>query len=441
MASASAILLSAALVLQPASPEEARAHRIEMAKALVAQMAQGRFEKAVEPFDEVMIRAVPADKLKQVWEGIIGRHGPLQNATETRVERVQQYHVVFVTTKLERGKLDTKVVFNDDNEITGLFFLPAGRYKSPPYVDPSSFDDVEITVGKGVWKLPGTLSLPGGEGPLRAAVLVHGSGPQDRDETIGPNKPFRDLAHGLASKGIAVLRYEKRTKHHRLKMALLSGSITVKEETVDDAAAAVEALAAHEKIDGEKIFVLGHSLGGNLIPRIARANDRVAGFISLAGSTRPLEDLVIDQTRYVLSLDGQITADEQQQIDEIEQQVQRVKSLDAGDDTGQGDLPLDIPAKYWLDLRGYHPAEDAATIEKPMLFLQGDRDYQVTLEDFEGWKKSLDGRPDVKFIRYAKLNHLFIEGQGKSTPAEYSAPGNVAEVVVKDITRWLRAQE
>ncbi len=133
-------------------------------------------------------------------------------------------------------------------------------------------------------RLPGTLSLPLGNGPFPAVVLVHGSGPNDRDETIGPNKPFRDLAHGLASRGTAVLRYEKRTKQHPILMSLTRSSVTVKEETIDDAVAAVEVLRNHNKIVPNRIFVLGHSLGGMLIPRIAKAEAGIAGLRPGAGS-------------------------------------------------------------------------------------------------------------------------------------------------------------
>jgi dienelactone hydrolase len=111
-------------------------------------------------------------------------------------------------------------------------------------------------------------------------VLVHGSGPQDRDETIGPNKPFRDLAWGLASQGIAVLRYEKRTKKHAMKLVLIKNTITVKQETIDDALAAVALLRKTERIDPNRIFVLGHSLGGMLIPRIGARDPDVAHWIS-----------------------------------------------------------------------------------------------------------------------------------------------------------------
>lgn len=417
--------------------EEQPAKRLHMAQNLVAHLAAGRFDEAVEPFDQIMKRALPAGKLKEVWSGLITQYGPFQRVMDVRTEKIQQYEVVYVTCEFQRGKLDAKVVFTSQNEVTGLFFVPTGKYQSPPYADSSRFEEKEIEIGKGIWRLPGTLSLPKGEGPFSAVVLVHGSGPNDRDEAIGPNKPFRDLAHGLATKGIAVLRYEKRTKHHQIMMALFANSITVKEETIDDAVAACEALASCEKIDPKRIFVLGHSLGGMLLPRIGKARPDIAGFISLAGSTRPLEDLMLDQTRYILSLNGTLTEEAQKRIGDLERQVAKVKSPTLAEDTPNNELPLGVPAKYWLDLRGYDPAEAAKELWRPMLILQGERDYQVTMADFAGWKKAIGSRKDVTFISYPKLNHLFVEGDGKSVPVEYATPGNVAVVVIDDIVRWI----
>ena len=168
--------------------------------------------------------------------------------------------------------LDIKLVFDHDKQITGLFMVPAKspiEYKSPAYVDRKSFRAQAVTVGSGEWALPGTLTMPDGAGPFPAIVLIHGSGPNDRDETIGPNKPFRDLAEGLPSRGIAVLRYEKRTRQHSGKMAALKDTLTVKEEVTDDALLAVALLRKTEKIDSRRVFILGHSLGGMMVPRIA----------------------------------------------------------------------------------------------------------------------------------------------------------------------------
>ncbi len=212
----------------------------------------------------------------------------------------------------------------------------------------------------------------------------------------------------------------------------------MKEETVDDAAAAVNALTAQEKIDGRRIFVLGHSLGGSLLPRIAAASPRIAGFISFAGSTRPLEDLVLEQTRYLLSLDGKQTDAGQKAIEELERQRAEVKSPKLAVDTPAEKLPLGVPASYWLDLRGYAPAEAAKAIKQPMLILQGERDYQVTMDDLRLWRQALESRENVTFITYPTLNHLFMAGEGNSVPAEYFNAGNVAEEVVDDIAGWIK---
>ena len=163
-------------------------------------------------------------------------------------------------------------------------------------------------------------------------MLVHGSGPNDRDETILANKPFRDLAWGLASKGIAVLRYEKRTKEHSAKL-MADGIVnfTVKEETTDDALSAAAQLRVTDGIDPKRIFVLGHSLGGTLAPRIGQADPHLAGLIILAGATRPLEDLMVEQTRYLLSLHGQPSEEEQANLNQLLAEVAKVKKLTAAD--------------------------------------------------------------------------------------------------------------
>jgi uncharacterized protein len=269
-----------------------------------------------------------------------------------------------------------------------------------------------------------------------AVILVHGSGPHDRDETIGPNKPFRDLSWGLASKGIAVLRYEKRTKQHGEKFASVKG-LTVKEEVIDDVLAAVAMLRKTAGIDTKRIFVLGHSLGGTLVPRIGQVEPTIAGFIVLAGAVKSLEDAILEQTTYIFSLDGAISKEEQMQLDGIKELAAKVKALKTSDIDSSTDL-FGAPASYWLDLRGYDPPEVAKALKQPMLVMQGERDYQVTMDDFRRWQAALSSRGNVSFKSYPKLNHLFIEGNGKSTPAEYNASGHVAEMVINDIANWIK---
>jgi dienelactone hydrolase len=286
--------------------------------------------------------------------------------------------------------------------------------------------------------LPGTLTLPKGEGPFAAAVLVHGSGPHDRDETIGPNKPLRDLAWGLASQGIAVLRYEKRTHAHGPRLASNKESLTIKEETIDDALLAVAELRKHKEIDAQRIVVIGHSLGATAAPQIGLRDPALAGLVLLAGNARLLEDVILDQVSYIKSLKGKLTDKDREELDDLKKQVARVKDPKLTADTKAKELPLGIPAAYWLGLRAYDQTEIASRLKLPILIVQGERDYQVTMDDFSAWKKALASHRNATFRSYPKLNHLFMEGEGKAKPAEYEKAGHLARDVVDDLAAWIK---
>jgi dienelactone hydrolase len=264
-----------------------------------------------------------------------------------------------------------------------------------------------VIFGARGFELPGTLTTPAGKGPFAALVLVHGSGPQDRDETIGPNKPFRDLAEGLSTAGIVVLRYDKRTRVHGGR-----GVQTVNEEAVDDAVAAAAFVRTLPDVDRDRVFVLGHSLGGHLVPRIVDRDRALAGAVIFAGSVRPLQELVREQAAVVAP-----GTDPQALVDKIRGAA---------------------PESYWKDLENYDPAALAARQRIPLLILQGERDYQVTMTDFRLWQKALAARKNVSFKSYRTLNHLFLQGNGpRSNPAEYNQAGHVDEVVVRDIATFL----
>ncbi|HSF40989.1 MAG TPA: alpha/beta fold hydrolase [Thermoanaerobaculia bacterium] len=410
------------------------------ATAFVNHLVKGEYEAAARPFTETMRGAAPPEKLGEIWKAIQTQMGAFQRIAGTRVEPMGGFQSVFVTSEFAGATVDLQVTFDSEGRIAGFFVRPteAGKAQSPPewaappYADKARFREEEVTVGPGEWALSGTLTLPVGEGPFPALVLVHGSGPHDRDETIGPNKPFKDLAWGLASRGIAVLRYEKRTKVYGLKLLALPG-LTAKEEIVDDVIAAANLLRGRKEIDARRISVLGHSLGGTLVPRIGKADPGIAGFIVMAGAARPLEDLLLEQVPYIASVDGTVTEEEKRQIESVKALVETIRNLKQG----SKETPMGVPASYWLDLRGYHPPAVAKELKTPFLILQGERDYQVTMEDFELWRKALADRKDVLFKAYPDLNHLFMEGKGKAAPEEYGRPGHVAQKVVEDVAGWI----
>jgi uncharacterized protein len=411
-----------------------------VAKDFVDLLSHENFAGAVQRFDPTMLAALPEAKLKEAWQSVTASAGPFQKQLQTRTEQMAGYDIVFVTSQFRNAKLDVKVVLNARRQVAGLSFLPAmapvALLPEPVYVRPESYSDKPVTVGEGKWSSPGTLSLPQGSGPFAAVVLVHGSGPCDQDETVGPNKPFRDLARGLASQGIAVLRYEKRTKQHPTECAALGAKFTIQDETVCDALAAVALLTNTPGMDPMRVFVLGHSLGGMIAPRIARGAPHIAGLIIMAAGNRSLDETVIDQMNYIASLQPEMSLEARKQIDGFKAQMAQVKALTTNDVNSTTAL-LGAPPRYWLDLRGYVPARAAETLQCPMLVMQGARDYQATVGDFEVWQRHLKGRDNVCFKLYPDLNHLFITGTGKCTPAEYEKPGHVAPEVVRDIAQWL----
>ncbi len=409
----------------------------DLAKEFVDLLVEENFIQAETCFDSTVKGLMPADKLQVIWKELLVETGPLKKQAGIRKDKKSEYDIIYVTCEFEKTSLDIQIVFNNKKEISGLWFLPPGtslEYKIPAYVKPDSFTEKEVTVGSGEWELPGTLTVPKVPGNIPAVILVHGAGPNDRDETVGANKPFKDIALGLASRGIATLRYEKRTKTYGETMGSMK-ELTVKEETVDDVLEGLKLLQKAEGIDPGKIFILGHSLGGTLIPKIADLTPDAAGFIILAGATLPLEDKILEQTNYIYSLDGNISSDEQAKLDEIKKIVKKIKALNENspEETLYGVYP-----KYWLDLRTYNILDTAKQIKQPLLILQGERDYQVTMEDFKLWKSALEGQKNVEFKSYPFLNHLFIEGEGKSSPDEYMFGGNVPEYIIKDISDWIK---
>lgn len=404
-------------------------------------LVKGDFATAVTRYDDTMAAALPEPKLRQAWDTLEGQAGDFRRQLRARTEKDREYDVVLVTCQFEKAVLDAKVVFNANGKVAGLFFLPATPpaewFRPPPYARTNSFREMSVHVGTGRWILPGTLTIPLGAGPWPTVVLVHGSGALDRDETVGANKPFRDLAWGLATKGVAVLRYEKRTKEYAVAMATNASTITLKDETIDDAVNAVELLKKTDGIDPHRIFVLGHSHGGLAAPRIAEREPDIAGLVIMAGPTRPMDVVVMDQFRYLASLEGTNSPEAQDKLADMEKLMTKVRNFTPAD-ASSSELIFGVAPVYWLDLRSYDQVATAKALKQPLLILQGGRDYQVSPADFDGWKKGLRSRTDVTFKFYPELNHLFIIGTGKSRPAEYNRPGHVSEAVVDDIAAWIK---
>ncbi len=399
--------------------------------------------KASEMSSEEMLSFLSDSKIKEFWTSLKSRYGKLQGFGEPIPQKSNENSIYLIKLYYSNDSLNARVVVDSSEKIAGLLFVPFPRtydFTSPNYVDSTKFSERQVRFGIESWELPAILSVPNGSGKFPAVVLVHGSGPHDKDATIGGHKVFRDIALGLASRGIAVLRYEKRTKWHANKIMRNYKNLTVYEETIQDAVAAAEFLKTQDNIDPDKIFVLGHSMGGYLMPRIAEKADWLAGVIIANSNARKLYELVPDQVEYIFKLDGELSSNQLEEIAKIREQIRLIEEGKIGDSTPRDSLVLGLPAKYLLDLRDYKPLDIIQQFDNLVLVLQCEKDYQVTNLEFDLWKEALSQNPKATFHNFSNLNHLFVFTEGISKPIDYEGQGFVDEKVINFIVDWLKEQ-
>lgn len=406
-----------------------------LAQQALDALDAGHYAQVEQLFGPQMAAAVPADKLQAIWESLPAQMGNAKGREQAQVSAQGDTHFVQIPLHFEKAELVAKFAIDASGKIVGFLIQPAQSTSPAPAVAAdANFSERDFSVGDGERALPGTLAMPKGNGPFPAVVLVHGSGPQDRDETIGPNKPFLDIARTLAAQGIAVLRYDKRTKARPQDFA--GGNFGVDDETTNDAVIAVDALRKTDDIDPKRIFVLGHSQGGMLAPRIAAVSGHVAGLILMAAPTRPLLDILIEQNRRLAALnDGKIDDAERAAINAIIEQVRitRDPKTAATSPTVMGQ-----PAGYWRSIEAVDAVSEAQQVRLPMLLLQGARDIQVVDADWQNWRDAFADDPDATFKLYPKLNHLGIAGEGEGSLAEYQQPGHVDAHLLTDVAAWVK---
>ena len=420
------------------------------AKAFIDALTKKDFAAAYDYFADEVKAKLPVEAMPQLWGQITGQFGNFKSQGKIIKISIPDGEKIATICEFEKSSIAISTAFDTNGKIQGFFFEDpqtldekAGpkketpKYETPKYAATDSFTETDVTVGAGEWALPATLTMPKGKTNVPAIVLVHGSGPGDRDESHGSNKAFKDLAWGLASKGIAVLRYDKRTLVHGGKFIAVK-NFTINEETVEDALLAAALLRKTANVDAKKVYLLGHSLGGYIFPRIAQKDEKIKGFVSLAGGVQPLEDIILEQNIYVASPNGSISKEDETEIANVKKTIAEIKNLKAADAAADRSF-FGLPASYWYDLQSYRPLKIAAKIKRPMLILQGESDFQVTMKDYEMSKAALGKRKNVTLKSYPNLSHYFMErsGTGKPSVADYEQPNHVSEVVVKDITDWI----
>lgn len=390
--------------------------------------------------------ALPSDLLNKLWSNYEQLFGKIKRQA-AKSENVNSVHRS-VTYTFAAEAVDFQIILrlNQAGKVDDFYINTAlpQAYQAPAYDLAGAYTEQEITVGSGALALPGTLTLPAGENagaaPFPAVVLVHGSGPQDRDSTVGAAKVFRDLAVGLAAQGIAVLRYDKVTYEHSLKVSL-DPTFTLKRETVDDALAAVELLKGMDNIDSSRIYVAGHSQGGFAVPLMLQADTGkdIAGAIILAGPAGKFADILALQQKELVARVKQTGIDSsmyEQQAAYYIAIADMVNNPQYTTENMPANFPMQ-PAYWWFEQKNYAASELAAKQSGPLLILQGGNDWQVPAGQLDLWKAALKHRSDVEYKLYPKVNHLLAEYDGLSIGTEYAAPSNVDESIIADIASWI----
>ena len=304
----------------------------------------------------------------------------------------------------------------------------------------------QIILGQNTrYPLKGLLTLPEGQGPFPAVVLVHGSGSSNMDEKVGKLTPFKDIAQGLAQRGVACIRYDKRSYAHGLKMVLdKKHPITVREETIDDALLAARLLRSDRRIDPERVFLAGHSMGAMLAPRIEGQGGDFRGLILLAGSPRRLEEILLEQTREILAgMKGLTKSIAGKQQAQLEQSFRGLYDL-TDEEARQKKMGGGTTLYYFKEMGQPTVAQWLAMTRKPMLIVQGEKDVQVKAHvDFARYQQLLGDRDNVTFRLYPGLNHCFVPARFDSiadAKKEFTPERHIGPEVLDDLACWIRAQ-
>ena len=409
---------------------------INISNSFLDEMSAGKFTEAQVFFDTTLKEKITPDNLKTVWGQITANFGNLESIDGAQNNVQGEYQVVILNGKFTKGNLDFRFVFNKEQKLVGFNILPgkpSSSYNLPAYADTTRYKENLITVTSGKYNLPAMLTIPKDSVKVPIVIFVHGSGPADMDESVGVQKPFKDIAAGLGSKGIATLRYVKRTVLYANEF---SKSFTTKEEVTDDALAMIAFAKNIPEVDPQQIYIFGHSLGGMLAPRIATLNPDLKGIILAAAPAKKLQDISIEQNNYFYSLGKDTTKAGKEGLAKAIKELNFAKTITAKSLPADS-IVLGLPAAYWADLNDMNQVELAKKLKIRTFIIQGGNDFQVGVQDFNLWVGALKGKNNVDTKLYPMLSHLFSFSSEKGNVNQYQEPLHVDQPVIDDLVSWI----
>lgn len=412
----------------------------ERSKQLLQWLQEAKWTAASGLLSPELQQKVDSAQLEVIWQGLQLAQGELQKVGELVYRERNQQQFYYRQLDFIKSSVRLELQFNARWEITALRLQPLSDeqlYLPPPYDHPQKYQEFSMRVKHDSIVLPAILTLPKGCKACPVVVLVHDIGPQDKDHSIGPTKMFRDLAVGLAAEGIASLRYDKRTFRYGPELMADLRVLTIENEVMEDALAALQLLRTVSEIDTQRIHLLGLGFGGMLAGAIAsRSPLSIRSIVAVGSSPRPLPDQLLDQ--YIQLLSSELSYPNMQlAVQQLERQTQLAKSMKLGSDISADSLPLQLPASYWQHLQKFDAVAGYWQTNAALWFVRGGDDYQSQAIDLQQWEMRLLGRDKATFSTLTQLNHLLMPSLLVPLTDTYQKQNNVSAEAMVCISRWL----
>jgi len=411
------------------------AHGLSFLQLLV----DSNFNKAEMLIDSGARQYYTALTLQRDWYELIGNYGEFKKAKPVEFMEAAGLTFIQYLIKFDYLQYILSLTFNQQYNVGYVAFAPAHQvYFTPDYADIGSYRDTTVVFTTGLdFEFPGTLTLPYQYNKKIPVVIIMGdAGPTDKDFSMNQNKPYKDIAVGLATKGYAVFRFDKRAQ--RFPMFLLRdkiayNSFTCREDYLDDLYSAINKLKTIPNIDAERIFVLGHGQGGNLAPLVAKERKDVKGILMLGAHAVSQQELLLDQYNYLMTISPQ----KFEEYDEVKRKVKNTYPDKIRSFSPHDSMPNQTQATYFIWLNAYKPIQIIKKIKQPVLIMHFNRDYQVNEKNIKLWQQTLKKNKNATIKQYPKLNHLMYEGEGPSTYSDYFIKSNIPVYLINDMADWL----